>query len=81
MGIVKLDRDGVTFALVLNALSTNTAADLLSAPSVLTLDNQEASIQAGQEVRSAPAPSAHWAKARPTPLPRSSESPSESPCG
>ncbi len=50
MGIVKLDRDGVTFALVLNALSTNTAADLLSAPSVLTLDNQEASIQAGQEV-------------------------------
>ena len=50
MGIVKLDRDGVTFALVLNALSTNTAADLLSAPSVLTLDNQEARIQAGQEV-------------------------------
>ena len=50
MGIVKLDRDGVTFALVLNALSTNTAADLLSAPSVLTLDNQRASIQAGQEV-------------------------------
>ncbi len=50
LGAVKLDRDGVTFALVLNALSTNTAADLLSAPSVLTLDNQEASIQAGQEV-------------------------------
>ena len=50
MGIVKLDRDGVTFALVVNALSTNTAADLLSAPSVLTLDNQQASIQAGQEV-------------------------------
>ena len=50
VGIAKLDRDGVTFALILNALSTNTAADLLSAPSVLTLDNQEASIQAGQEV-------------------------------
>ena len=50
MGVAKLDRDGVTFALVLNALSTNTAADLLSAPSVLTLDNQQATIQAGQEV-------------------------------
>ena len=50
LGFAKLDRDGVTFALVLNALSTNTAADLLSAPSVLTLDNQQASIQAGQEV-------------------------------
>ena len=50
LGIVKLDRDGVTFGVVLNALSTNTAADLLSAPSVLTLDNQEARIHAGQEV-------------------------------
>ena len=50
LGVAKLDRDGVTFALVLNALSTNTAADLLSAPSVLTLDNQQARIQAGQEV-------------------------------
>ena len=50
LGIVKLDREGVTFAVVLNALSTNTAADLLSAPSVLTLDNQQASIHAGQEV-------------------------------
>ncbi len=50
LGIVKLDRDGVTFGVVLNALSTNTASDLLSAPSVLTLDNQQATIQAGQEV-------------------------------
>ncbi len=50
LGLVKLDREGVTFAVVLNALSTNTAADLLSAPSVLTLDNQQASIHAGQEV-------------------------------
>ena len=49
-GVVKLDRDGVTFGLVLNALSTNTASDLLSAPSVLTLDNQQATIHAGQEV-------------------------------
>ncbi|MDE0452166.1 MAG: type II secretion system secretin GspD [Gammaproteobacteria bacterium] len=50
LSIVKLDREGVTFGVVLNALSTNTAADLLSAPSVLTLDNQEARIHAGQEV-------------------------------
>ncbi|MCY3818820.1 MAG: type II secretion system secretin GspD [Gammaproteobacteria bacterium] len=50
LSAVKLDRDGVTFGVVLNALSTNTAADLLSAPSVLTLDNQEARIHAGQEV-------------------------------
>ena len=50
LGIVKLDRDGITFGVVVNALSTNTAADLLSAPSVLTLDNQQASIHAGQEV-------------------------------
>ena len=50
LGAVKLDRDGVTFGIILNALSTNTASDLLSAPSVLTLDNQQAKIQAGQEV-------------------------------
>ena len=50
LAAVKLDRDGVTFGVVLNALSTNTASDLLSAPSVVTLDNEEASIHAGQEV-------------------------------
>ena len=50
IAVAKLDADGISFAAVLNALATNAAADLLSSPSVLTLDNQEARILVGQEV-------------------------------
>ena len=42
VAVAKIDPDGISFGAVLNALATNVAADLLSAPSVLTLDNEEA---------------------------------------
>ena len=50
VAVAKLDRDGISFGAVLNALATNVAADLLSAPSVLTLDNHEAKNLVGQNV-------------------------------
>jgi len=49
-GIGKLQDPGTDFALLLNALSTDTEANILSTPSLLTLDNNEASITVGQEV-------------------------------
>lgn len=50
VAVAKLDGDGVSFGAVVNALATNVAADLLSAPSVLTLDNHEAKNLVGQNV-------------------------------
>ena len=46
----KVDLDGISFGAVLTAISTNSNANLLSTPSILTLDNQEAHILVGQEV-------------------------------
>jgi general secretion pathway protein D len=42
--------DDLDIAIVLNALKTQTNANILSTPSLLTLDNQEAYITVGQEV-------------------------------
>lgn len=42
--------DNFSFNAVLNALQQNTDANILSTPSLLTLDNEEASIVVGQEV-------------------------------
>lgn len=42
--------DGVSFAFILRALITNSDVDLLSTPSILTMDNQEAKIVVGQSV-------------------------------
>ena len=50
VAVAKIDPDGISFGAVLNALATNVAADLLSAPSVLTLDNEEAKNLVGQNV-------------------------------
>ena len=50
IAVAKVDPDGISFGAVLNALATNVAADLLSAPSVLTLDNEEAKNLVGQNV-------------------------------
>ena len=50
VAVAKVDPDGISFGAVLNALATNVAADLLSAPSVLTLDNEEAKNLVGQNV-------------------------------
>lgn len=49
-GIGKLNEAGTSFAVLLNALQTDTEANILSTPSLLTLDNSEASITVGQEV-------------------------------
>lgn len=50
LAALKLDRDGISFGAVINALETDGRADLLSTPSVLTLDNQEARNSAGQKI-------------------------------
>ncbi|MGE0625469.1 MAG: secretin N-terminal domain-containing protein [Pseudomonadales bacterium] len=50
LGVAKIDLDGVTFAATIQALQTNTNANLLSTPTIITLDNEEAKIVVGQEV-------------------------------
>ncbi len=50
LAAAKIDADGVSFGAVIQALATNTDANLLSTPSILTLDNQEAKIVVGNEV-------------------------------
>jgi general secretion pathway protein D len=49
-GVAKIDLNGVTFGAVITALQTNQNANLLSTPSLLTLDNHEAKIVVGNEV-------------------------------
>ncbi len=49
LGIGKLG-DGVSFNVVINALQQNTKANILSTPSLLTLDNEEASFVVGQSI-------------------------------
>ena len=46
----KIDADAISFGAVVTALATNSQANLLSTPSILTLDNKEASILVGREV-------------------------------
>lgn len=50
LAAAKLDLDGISFGAVITALSTNSDANLLSTPSVITLDNNEAKILVGREV-------------------------------
>ena len=50
LAALKLDRDGISFGAIINALQTDGRADLLSTPSVLTLDNQQATNSAGQRI-------------------------------
>ncbi len=45
----ELGRNGI-FGAIINAVKSDTESNILSTPSVLTLDNQEASILVGQEV-------------------------------
>lgn len=49
-GVGRLSSGGVSFAMLLNALRADTQTNLLSTPSLTTLDNEEASILVGQEV-------------------------------
>ena len=50
VAVAKLDTNGFSFAAVIQALATSSNANLLSTPSILTLDNEEAKILVGQEV-------------------------------
>jgi len=50
LAVARLDPDGFSFAAVVQALATSTSANLLSTPSILTLDNKEAKIVVGNEV-------------------------------
>ena len=50
LAAAKIDADAISFGGVVTALATNSEANLLSTPSILTLDNQEAKILVGREV-------------------------------
>ncbi|GAB3685644.1 GspD family T2SS secretin variant XcpQ [Salinisphaera aquimarina] len=46
----KISDGGTSFAILVNALSSNTNTNVLSTPSLITRDNEEAEIKVGQEV-------------------------------
>ncbi|MCZ6619490.1 MAG: type II secretion system secretin GspD, partial [Gammaproteobacteria bacterium] len=48
--VAKINADAISFAAIVRALATSSDANLLSAPYILTLDNQEAKIVVGNEV-------------------------------
>jgi general secretion pathway protein D len=50
IGAGQRNEDGISWGVLLQALSTSAAANLLSTPSIITLDNQEAEIIVGQNV-------------------------------
>jgi len=50
IGLGKVNVDGFSFAAFINALESDSDSNVLSTPSLVTLDNEEASIQVGQEV-------------------------------
>ncbi|MFL1455697.1 type II secretion system secretin GspD [Marinobacter sp. GN3S48] len=50
VGAGQRDEDGLSWGVLLQALSTSAAANLLSTPSIITLDNQESEIIVGQNV-------------------------------
>jgi general secretion pathway protein D len=49
-GFAGQSRDGTIFGVILNALKRDTGSNVLSTPSIMTLDNQPASILVGQEI-------------------------------
>ena len=50
LAVARIDPDGFSFGSIITALGTASDANLLSTPSVMTLDNQEAKIVVGNEV-------------------------------
>lgn len=50
LGLGKVNENGFSFAALLQALGTDTDSNVLSTPSLLTMDNEEASIHVGREV-------------------------------
>ena len=49
-GVGKYKKDGKSFAAILNVLRKDTDSNVLSTPSILTMDNEESSIIVGQEL-------------------------------
>jgi len=50
MGVGRISDNGVSFAAVLSALEGNADTNIISTPSVVTTDNEEATLNVGQEV-------------------------------
>ncbi len=50
LGVGRIVQNGLSFAALLNALSSNTSVNILSTPSLLALDNHKAKIEVGQKV-------------------------------
>lgn len=50
LAVAKINSNGVSFGAIIQALATSSKANLLSTPSILTLDNEEAKITVGQNV-------------------------------
>jgi general secretion pathway protein D len=50
LGLGKTNSDGVRYGLILRALATDASSNILSTPSIVTLDNEEAEIIVGQNV-------------------------------
>lgn len=50
LGLGRFSNSGFNFGMLLRALASDTNANILSTPSLLTLDNQEAEIKVGQNV-------------------------------
>lgn len=50
LGGIAGSNDNATFGLIIDAVNSDTASNLLSTPSILTLDNEEARILVGQNV-------------------------------
>lgn len=49
-GVGKIVAGNISFAALLNAVASDTDSNILSTPSILTMDNEEANILVGQEV-------------------------------
>lgn len=49
-GLGRISESGVSFAAILHALEGNADTNIISTPSIVTTDNEEASINVGQEV-------------------------------
>lgn len=50
VGFAGQANDGTLFGVILNALQSDTGSNVLSTPSIMTMDNQAASILVGQEI-------------------------------
>ncbi len=49
-GVGRISESGVSFAAILNALEGNADTNIISTPSIVTTDNEEATLNVGQEV-------------------------------